>query len=201
MKKIVGLCIFCAMLISCQKNYYTYDVSQTVPSDKQRMSKPYPLHVQMAYRGVKKSKKDGSTAFKFDLLVENMGERKVTLAPTDYYLVDEEKLRLGSLVRKEHKNLTLAPATSTTFPVFYTIPKGYEMDDSQMLRMLWGFNIEEEKFAMETKLDRRMIREKDYFGYPFSQRFFNGPTQFRRMGYGPFWRYQNLERNNPGRRR
>ncbi|WP_372367631.1 hypothetical protein [Candidatus Uabimicrobium sp. HlEnr_7] len=193
MKKIIGLCVFCMIMVSCQKNVYTYDVSQTVPSNKAIAKKTYPLYVQMAYRGIKKSNKNGKEALKFDLLVQNMGAEKVTLAPTNYYLLDEEKKRLDPLVRKEHKNLTVAPETSTLFPVFYTIPNGYEMDDSQILHLLWDYNVESQKYEMETKFDRRMIREKDYFGYPISQQFYQGPKQFRRLGPGPLWRYQKLE--------
>ena len=200
MKNILGLCIFCAMLMGCQKLHYTYDVKQTVSNDQKLSTKPYPVYVQMAYRGVKQSNKNGSKAFKFDVLVENLGTQNVTLAPTDYYILDEERLRINSLIRKEHQNLTLAPSTSTTFPIFYEIPNGYEMDDSQNLQMVWGYNVDEEKYNLQTELDRRMIREKDIFGYPYSLQFYEGAKQFRRMGYGPFWRYQNLIDRRGGRR-
>ncbi|BBM84282.1 hypothetical protein [Candidatus Uabimicrobium amorphum] len=207
MKNILGLCIFCAMLMGCQKLLYTYDVKQTVSNDQTLSTKPYPVYVQMAYRGVKKSNKNGSKAFKFDVLVENRGEQKVTLAPTDYYILDEEQKRINSLIRKEHKNLTLAPNTSTLFPVFYELPTGYDMDDSQLLQMVWGYNVEEQKYNLQTKLDRRMIREKDIFGYPYSLQFYEGAKHLRRMGPGPFWRYQNIierrgiRRRGRGRRR
>ena len=61
------------------------------------------------------------------------------------------------------------------------------MDDSQNLQMVWGYNVDEEKYNLQTELDRRMIREKDIFGYPYSLQFYEGAKQFRRMGYGPFW--------------
>lgn len=194
MKKIALLIIIALVIVGCQKSHYTYENSQTIVSTKRDTNKSYPISVKMAYRGLKENKKDHSLAMKFDLLAQNFGNKKVTLNPESYYLLDEDGQKFEGIARKEHKNLDIAPNASTTFPLFYPLSQPNKLEKMKSFRFVWSYDAENVNYEMITKFEKKRLRhEKDKFGYPYSARFFNGPESYKRLGHGPYWRYQNLQ--------